>query len=177
MPNLSYFYSHPPRCISAFTTTPLPSGLPEAVFDGHGEEWNPVFALSCPCGAQEFRVRGYSVDEAGEDPLFLSPLEANCTGCGQTTPLLDTDVHGYDAELSHGSCTRRAEGAVADYRCPGCSADRGALFMRFEFTQDLFDGSFDNVQVRKEDLFTWVTCISKCSACYDQNTVADFECA
>ena len=176
MSDLHYFMTHPPRCIAGFRPAALDAGLPDVQFDGHGEEWNPVFRLRCSCGSSEFELRGYSVVEP-EYSLFLSPLEAQCTTCKTTTPLLDTDVHGYDAELGHGSATRRAEGGASAFQCPTCSAERGSLFMRFEFTQDLFDGSFDDVQVQKEDLFTWVSCVSQCSACGSQNLVSDFECA
>ncbi len=177
MPNdLDYFMSHPPRCLERFRARALAEGLSNVIFDGHGEEWNPVFAITCACGGTEFRISGYALTEP-DCSLFLSPLEACCTKCGQGAPLLDTDVHGYDAELGHGSCSRRAEGTPDQFRCPGCSAERGLLFTRFEFTQDLFDGSFDDVQVEKEDLFTWVTCVSRCSSCAQDNIVADFECA
>ena len=176
MSDLTYFMNHPPRCLAGFKAKALAEGLPSLTFDGHREEWNPVFALSCACGGTEFRVAGYALTEP-DYSLFLSPLVAGCSSCGQVAALLDSDIHGYDAELGHGSCTRRAEGTPTDFRCPSCSANRGALFMRFEFTQDLFDGSFDEVQVEKEDLFTWVTCVSRCSECGQDNSVADFECA
>ena len=145
-------------------------------FDGHGEEWNPLFALSCQCGQSEFHVEGFQVEDP-DGPLFLSPMAVRCTSCGKTTPLLDTDVHGYDAELGHGSSTRRAEGLPGRFRCGGCLGDRSSLFMRFEYTQDLFDGSLDDVAVAKEDLFTWVTAVGRCSSCHELNTIADFECA
>ncbi len=176
MSDFRYLLSHPPRCIEGLQATALEAGLPDVQFDGHGEEWNPVFALSCSCGASEFQLKGYHLVEP-EYSLFLSPLEAVRTSCQTTTLLLDTDLHGYDAELGHGSGTRRAEGKESVFRCLDCSAERGSLFMRFEFTQDLFDGSFDDVQVQKEDLFTWVSCVSRCSSCGKQNLVSDFECA
>jgi hypothetical protein len=176
MSDLSYLLTHPPRCLSGFVKVALPDGLLDVAFDGHGEDWNPVFALSCRCGNAEFKLTGFSVIEP-EYSLFLSPIEATCTSCGDVTPVLDTDVHGYDAELGHGSTTRRAEGNPCAFHCPRCSSDRGSLFMRFEFAQDLFDSDFDTGSIEKQDLFTWVSCVSQCSNCSRQNLVSDFECA
>jgi len=175
MSDIKYFLDHPPRCLTGFQAR-QPEKLPDVEFDGHGEEWNPVFVLACSCGAKDFRLSGFATTE--EDfSLFLSPLEATCTNCNRAIALLDTDVHGYDAELGHGSCTRRAEGTPGHFSCPNCTSHRGSLFMRFEFPRDLFDDDFDDVQIAKEDLFTWVTCVSQCSGCGQSNVVSDFECA
>jgi len=56
---------------------------------------NSVFALTCSCGS------GINPDNFDNAPMFLSPPSLECTACGMQTDLMDTDAHGYDAELGH----------------------------------------------------------------------------
>ena len=104
----SYFSGHPPRCIEGFVARPVQ--LPGVEFDGHAsapkfddakngavtdgtEHFNIVFALAC-------RYRWANLGHDNE-VLTLSPLELECAACRTTTPLLDTDVHGYDPETGN----------------------------------------------------------------------------
>src|SRR5688500_12726841 len=117
MDQFSYFQNHPPRCIAAFTARP--AQIPGVEFDGHAsksqldfaipagvtidapENVNPVFALSCRCGGNRHFVhchRWVNV-EFKNTVVTLSPLVLECAACGRLTELLDTDLHGYDAEL------------------------------------------------------------------------------
>src|SRR5438067_9820932 len=116
-----YFRSHPPQCVAGFTARP--TELPGVQFDGHvstseltvepppgvtiegPEHVRPIFALSCRCGGGRHYIHGYrrTNPDFHNAVVFLSPIVLECAACGQTTDLLDTDVHGYDAKLGHGS--------------------------------------------------------------------------
>ena len=171
---LEYFETHPPRNIAGFTTMSVT--FPDIQFDGHGEELNPAFWIKCKCGSDQHRIHGFKfIVEGGY--IFLSPLEVECPKCSLSSGLLDTDSHGYDSELGHGSATRRAEGEATQFSCATCSGVNFNTFLRYEYPQDLFDGSFDATGKAKEDLYTWVTCVGRCSGCQAIWIVADFECA
>src|SRR5215468_12260547 len=57
MDQVSYFRSHPPRCIAGFTSTPV--ALPGVTFDGHGSLINSVFSLTCSCGSGQHLIHGF----------------------------------------------------------------------------------------------------------------------
>jgi hypothetical protein len=171
---LEYYEAHPPRNIAAFVTMSV--NFPDIQFDGHGEELNPAFWIKCSCGSDEHRIHGFKLIVEG-GYIFLSPLAVECSKCAVRSELLDTDVHGYDAELGHGGTSRRAEGVATHFRCDTCSGVNFNTFVRYEYPADLFDGSFDETGKAKEDLFTWVTCVGRCTACQGMWIVADFECA
>ncbi len=195
MDQASYFRSHPPRCIAGFTARP--TELRGVEFDGHAsmsqltfevppgvtidapEHINPVFALSCQCGGIRHYVhchRWVNV-EFNNAVVILSPLGLECAACRKTTELLDTDVHGYDAELGHGSATVRAQGERVVYECPTCGRQPLETFVRFEYPDDLFDGDFPEFAGREQELFTWFNLVGKCPECSQVLAVADFECA
>jgi hypothetical protein len=171
---MEYLESHPPRVASGFEVMTV--SFPDFQFDGHGEELNPAFWIKCKCGSELHRINGFKFG-VEDGYIFLSPLELECTKCAAHSPLLDTDLHGYDAELGHGSSTRRAEGEATHFRCASCSGSDFNTFVRFEYPDDLFDGGFDDTGKAIEDLFTWVTCVGRCGSCQGLWVVADFECA
>lgn len=190
-----YFGTHPPRCIAAFTARP--ASLPGVTFDGHAsvseldyelpqgviiegpEHICPLFSLACSCGGEWFFVHGYRWvnPDYGGTTVFLSPVALECQACGKLADLLDTDEHGYDAELGHGTATVRAEGERALFSCPDCGRQPLAVFIRFEYPDDLFDGDFAEFAGREQELFTWVNLTGKCPSCSRVFAIADFECA
>jgi len=195
MDQLSYFRSHPPRCIAGFTAQP--TELPGAKLDGHAsasqfksdvppgvtidapEHINTVFALSCQCGGDRHYVHGHRWTNPDFDNavVFLGPLVLECAACGKTTGLLDTDVHGYDAELGHASATVAGRGDRVVFECPSCGRQPLEASVRFEYPDDLFDGDSPELAGREQDLFTWFSLIGKCPQCSQVLAVADFECA
>jgi hypothetical protein len=195
MDQVGYFRNHPPRCISGFITRP--TELPGVEFDGHAsmsqlnvevppgmtieapEHINPVFALLCRCGGSRHYVHCYRWINADfrNAVVFLSPLVLECAACRKMVGLLDTDLHGYDAELGHGTATVRAKGERVVYECPKCGKQPLAAFVRFEYPDDLFDGDFPEFAGREQDLFTWFSLVGKCPQCSQVLPVADFECA
>jgi hypothetical protein len=194
MDQASYFRGHPPRCIAGFTPTPV--ALPGIGFDGHAslsqlkinlpgvvvdapEHSNPVFALACFCGSSRHFVHGFRWTNPDFDnaDVFLSPLVLECASCGTQTDLLDTNAHGYDAELGHRSATIRGQGHPGVFECPQCGHQPLEVFVRFEYPDDLFDGDFAEFAGREQDLFTWFSLVGKCPVCSELRAVADFECA
>lgn len=93
------------------------------------------------------------------------------------TDLLDTDLHGYDAEWGDGSATVRAEGEPAVFECPTCGRMPLEAFVRFEYPDDLFDRDFPKFAGREQDRFSWFSLLGKCPQCSQLLPVADFECA
>jgi len=195
MDQASYFRNHPPRCIAGFAARSVE--LLGVEFDGHvsmsqlnfevppgvtidaPEHINPVFALSCYCGVNKHFVhchRWTNVDFRNQI-VILSPLDLECATCARTTPLLDTDLHGYDAELGHGSASARALGERVVFECPTCGRQPFQAFARFEYPDDLFEDDFPDFAGRQHDLFTWFSLVGRCLQCSQVLRVADFECA
>lgn len=195
MDQASYLRSHPPRCLAGFISRP--TELPGVGFDGHvsmsqvdfdappgvtihaPEHLNPVFALSCQCGNSRHYVHAYRWvnPDYNNAVVLLSPLVLECAACEKMTELLDTDLHGYDGELEHGSSTARGEGEQVVFECPNCGRQPLDAFVRLEYPDDLFDGDFPEFAGREQDLFTWFSLMGKCPQCSHLLAVADFECA
>lgn len=195
MSQASYLRDHPPRCIAGFIARP--TELANVDFDGHvsmsrlkvnvrpgmtinaPEHVNPVFALSCQCGGPQHYVHGYrwSNPDVHDTVVFLSPLVLECAACRKMTHLLDTDVHGYDAELGHGTATVRAEGDPVVFECASCGRQPLDAIVRFEYPDDLFNGDFPQFAGREQELFTWFNLVGKCARCSHVLSIADFECA
>jgi hypothetical protein len=195
MHQASYFRSHPPRCIAGFVARP--TELPGVEFDGHismsqlnlevppgvtidaPEHTNPVFNLSCRCGGDGHYVHchRWANPDFRNQVVTLSPLDLECSACRAITPLLDTDAHGYDAELGHGTATVRGQGERVVFECPICGRQPLQAFVRFEYPDDLFDGDFPEFAEREEELFTWFSLVGRCSKCSQMLAVAEFECA
>jgi hypothetical protein len=173
-----YFATHPPRCLHEFDVAPVE--LVGAVFDGHGEALNPVFQVRCKCGCDKGIIKGYfwvNPDNANEQVLLISPISVTCGKCGTTQELIDTGKHGYDVELGSFSCTVRGEGTHGSYQCVKCSAENMETFVRFEYSEDLFDDDFAEARGREQDLFSWFSLHGRCAQCGTTADITDFECA
>ena len=104
----------PPTCVSGFKLTP--AELPEPWDDNPRSVWQ----LACPCGSEHARLLGYAIsdytDWPGGENIFISPIGFECAACGEVTEILDTDIHGYNAEVGKlepdgvGSVKYRGEG-------------------------------------------------------------------
>jgi hypothetical protein len=90
--------------------------------------------------------------------------------------LLDTDAHGYDAELGNGTATVRGQGARVVFECPRCGRKPLQAFVRFEYPDDLFEGDYPGFAGREQELFTWFSLVGRCSQYSQVVPVADFEC-
>jgi hypothetical protein len=178
MNQAEYYETHPPRCIAGFAAE---SGdLADWQFDGHGSDHiNTVFLLTCSCGSDGHFVfvHPWTNPDDPSQMVLLSPIALQCAACKKLTELIDTAVHGYDAELGLGSTTMRGEGVREQLECGGCDLKKVfQVFVRFEYPDDLFD-DFKDRQGRQQDLFTWFSLVAKCVECSAMSPVADFECA
>ncbi len=138
-----------------------------------------MFALSCRCGSDRHYVHCYrwANPDFHNQVVILSPLDLECAACRAIAPLLDTDAHGYDAELGHGTATARGQGERVVFECPTCGRQPLQAFVRFEYPDDLFDGDYPEFAGREPELFTWFNLIGRCLQCLQVRPVADFECA
>jgi hypothetical protein len=154
--------------------------LPGVNFDGRRSLINSVFALACSCVSGQRFIHGFSwinPDNFDTTSVFLSPMFLECTAYGKRTDLIDTDAHGYDAELGHILATARGRGDPSMYECPECGRQRSDVFARFEYPDELFEQDFPEFAGRKEDLFSWFSLLGKCRRCAQSLVAADFECA
>jgi hypothetical protein len=165
----------PPRCLTAFNVES--ATLPGVAFDGHGSDLNKVYKLACKCGHDRFRVLGHHLKNDRDDPIFVSPLALECAGCGKVTELIDTDEHGYDAELGHGSATIRGKGPRGPYACDKCGVRPMTAYARFEHSSEELADSFIEEFPNSEDYFSWFSLVGTCDGCERMLNVADFECA
>ena len=191
MDQAGYFRSHPPRCIKELVARPVE--LQGVQYDGHAsrsefdpedagmtiegpDHINTVFALSCQCGGNRHYVHCYRWVK-GNAVVTLSPLALECARCRNMARLLDTDVHGYDSELGASSATVHAQGDRVVFDCPGCGRQPLEVFVRFEYSDDLFDRNYADFSGREQDLFSWFSLIGRCPQCSQLLPAADFECA
>jgi hypothetical protein len=164
----------PPRCLAGFKVEP--ATLANVSFDGHGSDLNKVYKLSCTCGRDRFQVLGHHVSNQGHE-VFVSPLALECTACGKVTELIDTDEHGYDAELGHGSATIRGKGERTHFACDKCGVQPMTAYARFEHSGEELADSFLEEYPNTQDYFSWFSLVGTCDGCKRMLSVADFECA
>ena len=191
---LNYLRNHPPRCIAGFKVRPVT--MRGVVFDGHAspsqlnsdasgvkiegaEHTNPVFWLVCTCGHDTHFILGHywRNPDYHNVPVFVSPLALRCSDCGKVTEIIDTDIHGYDAEIGAIPTNYRGEGERAEFACDMCGPSEFQAFARFEYSSDLFERKSDKFRGREQDLFSWFSLVGKCAGCGRLLSVADFECA
>jgi hypothetical protein len=165
----------PPRCLEGFAVEPVT--LNGVALDSHGTGLNKVYKLACACGHDRFRVLGHHLKNDRGEVVFVSPLALECAGCAKVTELIDTEQHGYDSELGHGSATMRGAGTRTPFACERCGVRPMIAYARFEHSgEDLADSfveEFPNVQ----DYFSWFSLVGRCAGCGRMLNVADFECA
>ncbi len=171
-----YFSTHPPRCIKDFSAHP--NRFREVLFDGRGQEINPVFKLQCKCGHDKHYVLGYYMNsEHYNTQIFVSPLLLKCQKCDKQTECFDTEIHGYDAELGYGSASYHGKGEPTAFICPECGVQPFEIYTRFSYPDELFHEDFDDMRGREQDLFDWFFLLGVCSKCSQLREITDFECA
>jgi hypothetical protein len=110
---------HAPSCLSGFRVSTCDS-----------EPWKDWagWSLTCGCGSTKGKVLGYPLKDYDKEykgpPVFISPLAFLCSSCGKTTEIIDTDLHGYNAEIERMSGQRyptvRGTGERTPIPCPHC---------------------------------------------------------
>lgn len=165
-----------PSCLKGFKATPSKLAEP---FDN-----NPcsVWLVACSCGGMHGRLLGYPLkdyDSEYDGPeCFLSPLAFECAACKVVTEMLDTDRHGYHAELARregdeaGSAKLRGEGPRKMFKCPACSGELFGVTVGFVFwypdeLAEEFDGEW-------EELYNVFLCHCKCAGCGQTSQPTDF---
>ena len=164
----------PPRCLAGFTLEP--SLLKDHPFDGHGEPLNKVYRLRCACGHDRFLTLGHHLINEGQ-PIFVSPLALECAKCRKVTELIDTDQHGYDAEIGSMTTTIRGTGARAPFACGRCGVRPTTAHARFEHSGETLEDSTGEWTGNEHNLFTWFSLVGECDGCNRVIAIADFECA
>lgn len=180
MPDLDAFIHRlrttPPSCIKEFNV--VTSTLPEPWDDNPTSVWQ----LRCNCGHDKGNLLGYSLadyntDYDGELSL-VSPLAFRCSQCNTTTELLDTDIHGYHADIdiregsSGGAVKIRGTGDRQSFPCPKWKHDVFSVVVAFVFwNADELAEEFDD---RWEDLFNVFLCHTTCCQCGYVSTPTDF---
>lgn len=173
-----FFHSHPPICLKDLKAVPV--DLIGAVFDGHGEDLNPVFHISCKCGSETAKVTGYFWKNTDYDhkevEVFISPLTFTCATCGMKSIFFDSSKHGSDAMFSGLTPTVREKGNIGIFKCPECNDDNLKLFVRFEYSDEVFD-DIPEFKNREQEAFSWFSLIGHCPKCSSKFDITDFECA
>jgi hypothetical protein len=165
-----------PSCLSSFKVTP--TQLPEQFDDNPCSIWQ----IACRCGSSEGRFLGYPLKDYNTEyngPVcFLSPLAFECAACKAVTELLDTDRHGYHAEVARrqgdktGSAKLRGGGPRQSFICPSCSGELFGVTVGFVFwypdeLAEEFDGEW-------EALYSVFLCHCKCAGCGQVSQPTDF---
>jgi hypothetical protein len=132
----------PPSCVVGFRLAP--AELPIEWDDSCRSVWR----LACGCGGEQGRVLGYPLGDykalPGGPDCFISPIGFECSTCGKVTEVIDTDLHGYHAEVGKreggiGSVKYRGEGPRAAWPCPQCGGQVFGLTVAFIFWGAVFD--------------------------------------
>jgi hypothetical protein len=165
----------PPSCLSGFLCAH--GTLPKPWDDNPRSVWQ----VTCSCGSTTGRLLGYPLREIRRDydgpECFLSPLAFECGRCGTTTELLDTDKHGFHAEVARieggvGSSKLRGDGPRQAYSCPSCGGQDfditvGFVFWDVDELAEEFDSDWEN-------LFNVFLCYSRCAGCGQLSQPTDF---
>src|SRR5262245_47285105 len=144
----------PPECVAGFHLTP--AELPIEWDDSTRSVWR----LACSCGGEHGRILGYPLGDYKDCPdganCFISPI--GCAACGKVTEIIDTDQHGYHAEVAKreggiGSAKYSGEGPRTAWRCPQCKGEQFALTVAFIFWEAVLDLAADEPEWPPQEFF------------------------
>lgn len=167
----------PPACLGGFRTTLLDTG-----------PWNnwASWSARCVCGENKGHVLGYSLRDFSPEyegaEFFISPLGFRCVSCGKTTEVIDTGLHGYNAEISKldgggGDSNVRGAGERKSFPCPQCRGQVFLLVLRFAHAHfDLMEDE-PELEPRAQDFFDAFACEGTCVSCDATTNVTNFELA
>lgn len=170
----------PPRCLQRFGVEPVSAPA----------DWDhdlvTAWKLACPCGESKGEVLGHPLRDlkpgVEDSDLFVSPFSFQCSECGKSTPLFDTDTDGTGAELAKlegsdiGCAAYRGEGPGQPYPCPKCATTLGEVEVALWFNEDyMYSLEEDGIEFPWENLFSGVHVCSQCSACGERSLVTDID--
>lgn len=177
--------SEPPSCVRGLRASPSAFPVDRSRIKTACVEWEiavkSVWRLACPCGEGRGRVLGHPLldpDPDDDRPTFLGPLAFECPACESVAEILDTDVHGYHAELARiepgaGSVKPRGEGPRRPFPCPVCGADRFIVTVGFIYWPGSFDLFFDSPDLPIREFFLEFLCHGECVSCGEVSAITD----
>ena len=157
--------STPPACVNGFLL--ITAQLPEPWDDS----FTTVYRLACKCGNGSATILGhllrdYNSDCDENDDDLITPLGFQCSQCNTVTEIIDTDIHGYHAEVAKieggiGSAKYRGDGPRTAYKCPACSKttfnDVTVVFVYWDFEIMVDEPELPGQEFFNEFLF-YVSC-------------------
>jgi Zn finger protein HypA/HybF involved in hydrogenase expression len=191
-----YYKQHPPKCIVDFISQPV--WLDNIEYDGHGfsgiypdnlaANQNIVFTIKCKCGNGLYGIIAESQQAEiwrHKDLVIAEKYFLECSSCHSRRLFFDPSSHGYDAEIfkmEGWGLSENVEGRQSNRKdekatceCSNCHKATFEVFVRFEYSSDLFEES--SFEGKEQELFSWFTGIGKCQSCSTINQFIDFECA
>jgi hypothetical protein len=172
---LEHVSAHPPRCIAALRSAPLPRSLP-------GMDQYPslaYFRIGCPCGEGAAFVLGHWL-RGGEHPgekFFTGPLAVECPRCGRVTQFMDPERDGYDGELGANTNAVGA-GEPSRFPCPHCRVATPMLVLPGFSYKDVDEWHAPEEQLqRPQDFFGAFWLYGACTRCQNVVSILGFECA
>lgn len=156
----------PPSCLKGFDVKPARLSQPV------DEYLRSAWKIACRCGETRGRFLGYLLSDNNAEydgPDFISPLSFKCSKCNEVIELLDTDKHGYHAEVGRlenghtGSSKRRGKGPAKSLPCENCGEQLfrvkvGFVFWDADELEDIEDEHLEN-------FFNEFLCECECVAC------------
>ena len=150
-------------------------------------EWDDsvrsVWRVECRCGGERGRVLGFPLGGDNDWPdwvrCFISPIGFECAACGKLTEVIDTDIHGYHAEIAKreggiGSAKCRGEGPRQAWPCPECKGELFALIVAFIFWDAVLDLVADEPELPPQEFFTIFLPFARCVGCGHLSEPTDF---
>jgi len=166
-----------PACVAGFRLTP--AELPIEWDDNTRSVWR----LACQCGNEQGRVLGYPLGDYKDWPgganIFISPIGFECAACGKVTEVIDTDQHGYHAEVGKredgiGSVKYRREGPPTAWTCPQCEGQVFGLTVAFIFWEVVFDLANEDLGWPLQEFFNVFLSFARCTGCGHLSEPTDF---
>ena len=171
----------PPASLSV-----LAPALVEAGLDDQGDcivRWS----LACNCGREAGGLLGHPlsgvaperVSQGDSDPL-LSPLVFVCRACNRETVFLDTNRHGYHAEIARaeggaGSAKLTGSGSPTPHSCPLCGKPDFAMVAVLAYwdLEEIGEAALE-LSLAPEDLFNTFELECECLSCQHRSQPTDF---
>ena len=133
----------PPACLQSLRVS-------SAELPGKADKnFKATWRLACKCGGDACRVLGYPLQDLNPDykgQFWVGPLGFDCTKCGKVSEILDTNLHGYHAEVAKleggtGSTQVLGTGKRSTFLCPNCDKSVfdvavGFVFWHFDLIED-----------------------------------------
>ena len=165
----------PPNCLASFRALPL---LALDRFDESiRAEWHSaipfksLWRLQCQCGCYSggllgHYLRDYNQDYRGDE--MVTPIGFKCSTCSQVTEILDTEKHGYHAEVAKldgdtDSVKFRGIGEQKVYHCKHCENDVFDFVIGFVYWD--FDIVLDEPELPAQDFFNEFIMLCTCGRC------------